>query len=100
VTLAIGEAEADVRAGKIGSVPAHLRDAHYGGAEQLGHGSGYTYAHDQPFGVATQQYAPDEVADATYYRPTDHGAEAEVRRRWERLRGIVRGTEPGVGSPP
>src|SRR5690349_1944271 len=100
VTLAIGAAEADVRAGKIGSVPAHLRDGHYGGAEQLGHGSGYTYAHDEPFGVATQQYAPDEVAEATYYRPTDHGAEAEVKRRWERLRGIVRGTDPGVGSPP
>ncbi len=100
VIAAIDAAEADVRAGKIGSVPAHLRDAHYRGAGEIGHGSGYKYAHDEPYGVAAQQYAPDEVADADYYRPTEHGAEAAVRRRWERLRGIVRGSDPGVGSPP
>jgi putative ATPase len=95
VTTAIDAAEADVRAGKVGHVPAHLRDAHYGGAKQLGHGTAYRYAHDEPFGVATQQYAPDVVADAVYYRPTDHGAEAAVKERWERLRRIVRGEDAG-----
>ncbi|HET6563415.1 MAG TPA: replication-associated recombination protein A [Marmoricola sp.] len=91
VIKAIDEASADVRAGKLGPVPAHLRDAHYGGSKKLGHGKGYQYAHDAPFGVAEQQYAPDVVADATYYRPTSLGAEAAVKERWERLRRIVRG---------
>ena len=95
VITAINAAEADVRAGKIGHVPAHLRDAHYSGARDLGHGTAYKYAHDEPFGVATQQYAPDVVADAAYYEPTDHGAEAAVKERWERLRRIVRGHTAG-----
>jgi putative ATPase len=91
VIKAIDAASADVRAGKIGPVPAHLRDAHYGGSKKLGHGKGYTYAHDEPYGVAEQQYAPDVVLDATYYRPTTLGAEAALKERWERLRRIVRG---------
>jgi putative ATPase len=95
VINAIDAAAADVRAGRIGPVPSHLRDAHYPGARKLGHGHGYVYAHDEPFGVAEQQYAPDEVADAAYYRPTSLGAEAELRERWERLRGIVRGRGSG-----
>ncbi|WP_435771062.1 replication-associated recombination protein A [Nocardioides sp. SYSU DS0651] len=91
VTTAIGEAVADVRAGRIGAVPAHLRDAHYAGAKSLGHGKGYVYSHDAPFGVAEQQYAPDVVADARYYRPTELGAEAAVKQRWERVRRLIRG---------
>ncbi|THV13430.1 replication-associated recombination protein A [Nocardioides caeni] len=91
VTTAIGEAVADVRAGRIGAVPPHLRDAHYAGAKKLGHGAGYVYSHDAPFGVAEQQYAPDVVSEASYYRPTDHGAEAAVKQRWERVRRIIRG---------
>nr|WP_232421819.1 replication-associated recombination protein A [Nocardioides sp. Iso805N] len=91
VTTAISAAIADVKAGKIGQVPAHLRDAHYGGAKKLGHGSGYKYAHDEPFGIAEQQYAPDAVEEAAYYQPTSHGAEAAVKERWERIRAIIRG---------
>ncbi len=86
VTTAIAAATADVRAGKVGPVPAHLRDAHYQGAKKLGHGTSYTYSHDAPYGIATQQYAPDVVADAAYYRPTSIGAEAGVKERWERIR--------------
>jgi len=93
VTTAIGAAIADVKAGKIGPVPAHLRDAHYSGAKKLGHGSTYKYSHDEPFGVAEQQYAPDVVLDAEYYRPTALGAEAAVKERWERIRRLVRGTK-------
>lgn len=85
VVTAIGAATADVRAGKGGPVPAHLRDAHYAGAQQVGHGQGYRYAHDFPHGVAAQQYLPDDLADAVYYRPTDHGFEAQIA---ERLRAI------------
>src|SRR5680860_448875 len=58
---AVDAAIADVRAGRGGPVPAHLRDAHYSGAERLGHGAGYAYAHNAEHGVATQQYAPDDL---------------------------------------
>jgi putative ATPase len=91
VIKAIDAASADVRAGRIGPVPAHLRDAHYGGSKKLGHGKGYRYAHDEPYGIAEQQYAPDVVADAAYYEPTSLGAEAALKDRWERLRAMVRG---------
>ena len=91
VIKAIDAASADVRAGKIGPVPAHLRDAHYGGSKKLGHGQGYQYSHDSPFGIADQQYAPDVVKDATYYEPTNLGAESAIRERWERIRRLIRG---------
>ncbi len=88
-----------MRAGKVGNVPVHLRDAHYAGAKRLQHGTQYTYVHDEPFGVAPQQYAPDVIGDARYYRPTTYGAEAAARERHERLRGYVRGTSGAVGEP-
>jgi putative ATPase len=91
VTTALGEAMADVRSGRGGSVPAHLRDSHYPGARGLGHGRGYRYPHDDPRGVVTQQYAPDDLEAAEYYRPSEHGAERAVRERVPRLRRIVRG---------
>ncbi len=91
VITAIDAATADVRAGRIGSVPPHLRDAHYPGAKQIGHGNHYVYSHDQPFGIAEQRYAPDEVGDRAYYRPTALGAEAAVKERWERIRRLIRG---------
>jgi putative ATPase len=91
VIKAIDAASADVRAGRIGAVPSHLRDAHYPGSAKVGHGKGYKYAHDEPYGIAEQQYAPDEVADATYYQPTSLGAEAGVKERWERIRKMIRG---------
>jgi len=94
VIKAIDAAAADVRAGKIGAVPAHLRDAHYPGARKLGHGRGYVYAHDEPYGIAEQQYAPDEVAGKTYYQPTALGAEGALRERWERIRRRLRGERP------
>ena len=91
VTRAIAAAIQDVRSGRIGQVPPHLRDAHYAGAKKLAHGVGYQYAHDAPYGVAEQQYLPDELIDAEYYEPTSLGAEAGVRERWERVRRIIRG---------
>ncbi len=91
VIKAIDAASADVRAGKIGQVPPHLRDAHYQGSKSLGHGTSYTYSHDAPYGIAEQQYAPDVIADAEYYQPTSLGAEAAVKERWERVRRLVRG---------
>jgi putative ATPase len=76
VINAIDAAQTDVRGGRIGTVPAHLRDAHYPGARPLGHGVGYRYPHDEDSGVSAQQYLPDPLVDATYYVPTRHGAEA------------------------
>ena len=93
VVVGIGEAQADVRSGGMGRVPAHLRDAHYPGAARLGHGAGYVYPHDVPGGVAEQQYLPDELVDRRYYRPTDHGAEARWGEIAERLQESRRGTD-------
>jgi putative ATPase len=93
--LAIDAALADVRAGRIGRVPKHLRDAHYPGAKRLGHGKGYRYAHDGEHGVVEQQYPPDELVGRDYYVPTGNGFERETGPRLERLRRRVRGTEDG-----
>ena len=90
VTTALGAAMADVRAGKAGLVPAHLRDGHYSGAAGLGNAQGYRYPHDDPDGVVAQQYPPDEVVGTDYYRPTTHGAEREIAGRLEKLRAIIR----------
>lgn len=91
VIRAIDAALADVRAGKAGAVPPALRDAHYSGAKKLGHGHDYAYPHDDPKGVVPQQYAPDSVDGAEYYRPGPHGAEAALAERVERIRAILRG---------
>ncbi|MGW0435104.1 replication-associated recombination protein A [Micromonospora sp. NPDC003197] len=106
-TAAIGAAIADVRAGRGGSVPRTLRDAHYPGARGLGHGAGYRYPHDDRRGIVTQQYAPDDLVGIEYYRPTGHGVEREVAARLPLLRRIVRGepapvsaTEPSNGRVP
>lgn len=90
VTTALAAAMADIKAGKAGMVPAHLRDGHYAGAAALGHAQGYKYAHDHPGGVASQQYPPDELVGVDYYRPTAHGAERDIAGRLEKLRAIIR----------
>ncbi|KAB8162597.1 AAA family ATPase [Streptomyces sp. 3MP-14] len=84
--VAIGAAQADVRAGLAGPVPPHLRDSHYKGAQKLGHGAEYQYPHDLPGGIAAQQYAPDAVDGKRYYQPTRHGAEARYAEVLERVR--------------
>lgn len=88
--VGINEAIADVQAGRVGQVPPHLRDGHYAAAADYGHGVGYQYAHDFPHGVAQQQYLPDELTDADYYRPTRHGAEAAIADRLDVLKALLR----------
>ena len=90
VIMAIDSAIADVKAGKVGPVPAHLRDAHYAGAKKIGHGSTYQYSHNDPRGVVPQQYAPDVVDDAEYYKPTRHGGEAAYADRLANIRKILK----------
>ncbi len=82
-TVAIGEAQHDVREGRTLPVPVHLRDKHYPGAQRLGHGEGYEYAHDAPNAVAAQDYLGVE---REYYRPVDRGFEQELARRLEQIR--------------
>jgi putative ATPase len=79
--LGIWNAREDVRQGRGGEVPAHLRDAHYKGAARLGHGRGYQYPHDDPRGWLPQQYAPDDLVGRRYYEPSGHGYEADVADR-------------------
>ncbi|MFF3668106.1 replication-associated recombination protein A [Microtetraspora malaysiensis] len=91
VVTAIGAASDDVRRGQIGQIPSHLRDAHYPGASKLGHGKGYQYPHDFEHGLVRQDYAPEELRDRRYYRPTKHGAEARFAERWGKIRAFLRG---------
>lgn len=81
--LAIDAAIADVRQNTLVPVPMHLRDGHYAGAERLGHGIGYEYAHDSAEGWVNQDYLG---VDRQYYHPVDRGKEAEFRQRLEELR--------------
>ena len=89
VTVALSESLADVSAGKAPPVPAHLRDAHYAGAEGLGHGKGYRYPHDFPHAVVGQQYLPDELEGSRYYRPSGNGFEKQLASRLEAVRCIL-----------
>jgi len=82
-TTAISQARQDVQAGRTLAVPKHLRDSHYPGAEQLGHGAGYEYSHDQPGAWSAQEYLP---AQRRYYEPVERGHEAVIRQRLEELR--------------
>ena len=86
-TVAIGEATQDIREGRTLPVPVHLRDKHYAGAERLGHGAGYEYAHDAPDAVAAQDYLGVE---REYYRPTDRGFERELAKRLETIRARLK----------
>ena len=97
--LALDAAIADVRRGKGGLVPPHLRDAHYAGAEKLGHGKGYRYPHDFPHGVVAQTYLPEDLEGSQYYLPTDHGQEAAIAERVTLLRGLLAGEASARVTP-
>jgi len=86
VTSALGEAISDVHERGAGRVPPHLRDAHYPGAQSLGHGEGYEYPHDAPGGWVPQEHRPAEVAGRRYYRPSGRGEDLP--------------RAPGTGSAP
>jgi putative ATPase len=82
-TLAIGKARDDVKQGRTLPVPEHLRDSHYQGAKQLGHGADYKYSHDYEGGWVDQEYLPEA---RRYYEPVDRGYEAEIKRRLDAQR--------------
>jgi putative ATPase len=81
--LAIDAALEDVKSGRTLPVPEHLRDTHYKGAERLGHGKGYEYAHDHPGHFVAQDYLG---ADKIYYQPTEQGMEKKIKERVEKWR--------------
>lgn len=87
--MGINRALADIREGHYDAVPIHLRDGHYGGAAQLGHGRGYRYAHDEPFSVARQEYLPEKLRGRTYYQPTANGQEKAVGQRLEIIKKLL-----------
>ena len=93
VTVALDRAGVDARTSGVGEVPMHLRDAHYRGAAQLGHGDGYRYPHDDPTGWVDQRHRPDEVEGNVYYDPSSHGAESEVAERMADRRRADGGAE-------
>lgn len=66
---AIDEALSDLKAGNIGDIPKYLKDAHYGGAKELGHGTEYKFPHDYPNHYVKQQYLPNGLKNKTYYKP-------------------------------
>jgi putative ATPase len=84
--MAIDAALEDVKAGRTLPVPEHLRDAHYKGAKQLGHGVGYQYAHDHPDHFVAQDYLGSEKR---YYEPTDQGVEKKIKERVEKWRALM-----------
>ena len=89
---AIDAAISDVRRGKIGVVPKHLRHSHNRGARLLGHGRGYKSPHNDPRGVLRQQHLPDELAERIYYQPSDRGNERAVGERLDKIQRITKGT--------
>jgi putative ATPase len=81
--LAIDAALADVKSGRTIAVPEHLRDTHYKGAERLGHGKAYEYAHAHPGHFIAQDYLG---VDKIYYEPTEQGVEKKIKERLENWR--------------
>ena len=85
--VAVDEAQEAVRLKGNFTVPSHLRDCHYSGAEKLGHGDGYKYAHDYPNHYVKQQYLPDGLEGSTFYRPSENGYEKKIGEWLHFLKG-------------
>lgn len=85
---ALDLALADVRSGKIGEIPDHLKDTHYNNAQQLGHGVGYKYPHNYPNSWVNQQYLPDALKDTKYFFPKNNGKEDYFGKVYERLESL------------
>lgn len=89
-TLGILEARKDVRENRTLPVPKHLRDAHYSGAAELGHGTTYKYSHDYPEGYTPQDYLGVEKK---FYFPTDRGYEAQIKARLDQMKSCTENEE-------
>jgi putative ATPase len=99
VALAWWAAQGDVRDRPLGAVPAQLRDSHYRGAGELGHGVGYEYPHDDPRGFVEAVYLPETLAGRRYYEPSEHGAEKELAEGLRARRGETGPREQAALQP-
>lgn len=84
---AIDDAMADIKKGKGGEIPAHLKDTHYGGAKDLGRGLTYQYPHMFPGHYVQQQYLPDALQGRTYYEYGPNKIEQAAKAYWEAIKG-------------
>ena len=84
---AIDAASADLGAMDTGDIPKHLKDSHYGGAADLGHGDGYLYAHAFPNHYVPQQYLPNKIKDKTYYEYGNNKTEMLAKEYWDKIKG-------------
>ena len=82
----IDAAIADIRAGKAGDIPAHLKDTHYGGAKKLGRGLTYQYPHMYPNHWVQQEYLPEELRGAQYYEYGPNKTEQAAKAYWDRVK--------------
>jgi putative ATPase len=90
VVNAIVQAAEDVRQRSDGRVPKHLKDSSYPTAKLFGHGDGYKYPHDYPYGYIHQQYLPDDLKERIYYVPTEHGYEKTILERLKKMKETVK----------
>ena len=84
--MAIGKAMADIEKADTGDIPAHIKDAHYGGALKLGHGTEYKYPHSYPNHYVEQQYLPDNISDTKYYEYGDNKTEMAAKAYWDKIK--------------
>lgn len=84
--MAIDAAMSDVAAGNYGDIPAHLKDAHYGGAAKMGRGLTYKYPHEYPNHYVPQQYLPDMIKDSRYYEYGENKVEQAAKAYWDKIK--------------
>lgn len=92
--IALDKAISDIRNGKVGEIPKHLRDGHYAGSKVLGH-VGYKYPHDTPIGTfggwVDQEYLPSNLKGTKYYEPVEAGEEKRLAAIYRRLEDFKKG---------
>lgn len=86
---AIDAAMSDLSNMDTGDIPSHLKDSHYGGAKNLGHGDGYMYAHAYPDHYVKQQYLPDNIKNRVYYNFGDNKTENAAKDYWKKIKGEI-----------
>jgi len=86
VYLGVEKAIEDVRSGKVGAIPIHLRDSSYSGAKKFGHGVEYKYSHDYPDARSLQPFLPSELKGVRYYIPKDSGSESKIKTKLDEIR--------------
>ena len=84
---AIDSALSDINSLDTGDIPKHLKDAHYSGSKELGHGIEYQYPHSFKNHYVKQQYLPDNIKDRKYYEYSDNKTELAAKDYWDKIKG-------------